>query len=136
MELVSGVTTLPDNDVLALYMQVQHLGVPVYVLETRPPADREAFFAAVRNVLPLDPPLASSRSWDALTDSLWEGLETLNSSRVVILWPDAHQMKSWAPSDYEIAVSVLQDVANSLLEDRMEVCVYLSASEKTAYRTR
>ncbi len=135
LKLSPGVTILREHEVRALYQQIQHVGHPIFVLETKRPADREAFFTAVRNALPLDPPLASSRSWDALSDSLWEGLETLDASRVVILWPDAYRMKARAPSDYEIAVSVLDQVANSLQVDArtaghsIEVCVYLASAE-------
>ena len=135
VELASGVTACSEHDVRMLHEQVQHLGVPVFVLETGVPADRHTFFAAVRSAFPLDPPVISSRSWDAFSDSLWEGIETLGASQVVILWPDAHQMKSGAPDDYETAIAVLDDVAHSLqgisntARHSIELCVYVSSAE-------
>lgn len=35
---------------------------------------KDDFFEAVRAVLPLDPPLVLNKVWDALSDSIWEGL--------------------------------------------------------------
>jgi hypothetical protein len=50
---------------------VRH-NIPAYVISTDKRAGREAFFDTVRSALPMDPPLVSCRSWDALSDSLWE----------------------------------------------------------------
>ena len=91
-------------------------GATTYVLSVPEPADRAAFFDAVRNTFPLDPPLIGSRSWDALSDSLWEGLRTLDATQVVIVWRDAEIMSKTHPSDYQIAVAVLEDITATLAE--------------------
>jgi hypothetical protein len=61
----------------------------------------------------------SYRSWDALSDSLWEGLFTHPARRIAILWSNTTVMASSASSDFQIAVGVLADVANSLPDPRM-----------------
>ena len=91
-------------------------GATTYVLSVPEPADRAAFFDAVRNTFPLDPPLIGSRSWDALSDSLWEGLRTLDATQVVIVWRDAEIMSKTHPSDYQIAVAVLEDITATLAD--------------------
>ncbi|WP_326952261.1 barstar family protein [Amycolatopsis sp. NBC_01286] len=118
MEISPGIIALPEKEVRALYREFRSGGYRVYLLETGFNADREAFFSAVQKTLPLDPPLVSSRSWEALSDSLWEGLVALAESKVVIAWPDAHRMMSVSPYDYEIAVSVMGDVISSLCGPR------------------
>ncbi|WP_428957356.1 hypothetical protein [Streptomyces sp. cg35] len=54
-----------------------HRDGPTLVVSTEGRMDREAFLGAVRESLPLEPPLESSLSWDALSDSLRAGLHTL-----------------------------------------------------------
>ncbi|MEU4684313.1 barstar family protein [Streptomyces xinghaiensis] len=86
----------------------------LFRLTTEGRSGREAFFDAARRTLPLDPPLAGSRSWDALADSLWEGIHTLERDRVVLLWPDAASFAEASPEEFRTAVDVLTDVAESL----------------------
>ncbi len=80
---------------------------------------RGAFFAAARAGLPLDPPLMSSRSWDALSDSLGGGLIELGSARVVIHWPDADEFAARCPAEFKIARSILDDVASLMADPTM-----------------
>jgi hypothetical protein len=87
-------------------------------LSTGDGAGRDAFFDAVRNTLPLDPPLVSNWSWDALSDSLFGGLYALGVNRVVVVWPDAPALRDASPADYATAVSVLNDVAELLAEPK------------------
>jgi hypothetical protein len=39
--------------------------------------DAQSLFAEINRKLPLDPPLSGRVNWDALSDSLWGGLEKL-----------------------------------------------------------
>jgi barstar (barnase inhibitor) len=137
VEISSGITTLPEGEVRALGRRFQGRGYRVYLLETGSSADREAFFSAVREVLPLDPPMVSSRSWEALSDSLWEGLVELAESQVVITWPDAYKMKSTSPRDYKMAISVLGDVVGYLREPRsvgnpVILAIYAASGEESS----
>lgn len=36
--------------------------------------DRKALFRCLSASLPMDPPIQSDRSWDALSDSIWGGV--------------------------------------------------------------
>ncbi|NJP99981.1 barstar family protein [Streptomyces zingiberis] len=92
---------------------------------------RAAFFDAVRRTLPLDPPLVGSGSWDALSDSLWEGIHGQRCERVVIVWPDAASFAEASPEEFRTALDVLADVAETLSDERAtvgrptELCVYI-----------
>lgn len=104
-------------DVEETRRQAEQAGFTTFVLPAEGVLDRASFFDAVRATFPLDPPLVGSRSWDALSDSLWEGLYAHESRRIAILWPGASAMANTASSDFETALNVLADVAN-LLADR------------------
>lgn len=79
--------------------------------------DQATFFAAVRETLPLDPPVRTDRSWDALADSLWEGLHRLDGNKIAIIWPDAARMASSDPGAFDTATAVLADTAHLLADD-------------------
>ncbi|MEO8552435.1 MAG: barstar family protein [Kofleriaceae bacterium] len=81
--------------------------------------DKASFFRAARDTLPLDPP--AEGSWDALDDSLWEGLYQLTSESILIVWPDADPMVRCAPEDFRIAEEILADVASSLADRELTV---------------
>lgn len=83
-------------------------------------ADHTSFFDAVRATLPLDP-LVGSRSWDALSDSLWEGLYLHAGLRCAILWPGADTLAARSVGTFETALAVLADVAK-LLADPVATC--------------
>ncbi|KNE81693.1 hypothetical protein ADZ36_15235 [Streptomyces fradiae] len=93
----------------------------LFQLSTEGRSGREAFFDAARRTLPLGPPLAGSRSWDALADSLWEGIRALERDRVVLLWPDAASFAETSPEEFRTAVDVLTDVAVSLSDEHATV---------------
>jgi Barstar (barnase inhibitor) len=89
-------------------------GAAVFDLATARGSTRQAFFDAVRAALPLDPPLVRSQSWDTLSDSVWGGLDSLDTRTIVITWRDASTFKDVAPAEFEIASSTLHDVAERL----------------------
>jgi len=60
----------------------------VFTLSEPESTSAESFFDSVRNSLPLDPPSIGS-SWDALADSLFEGLSELDDDELLIVWPNA-----------------------------------------------
>lgn len=83
----------------------------------------DEFFEGVRRTLPLDPPLHSNRSWDALEDSLWAGLHSLGESRIVMVWPDAFEMEVHSPKDFAIAENILSELPPSLADTKLTVGV-------------
>ncbi len=118
MELRPGLVRTATLDVEATRRQASQAGYTTFVLPAKGIVDRVSFFDAVRATFPLDPPLVGSRSWDAMSDSLWEGLYALPDQRIAILWPNARTMASAALPDFETAVNVLTDVATLLADPR------------------
>ena len=118
MQLQPGPVLTPTLDVEETRRQARQAGYSTFVLPAEGIVDRVSFFDAVRAVLPLDPPLIGSRSWDAMSDSLWEGLYALPDRRIAILWPNARTMASAASSDFKMALDLLTDVAALLADSR------------------
>ncbi|MET8884366.1 barstar family protein [Streptomyces rubiginosohelvolus] len=103
-------------------------------LSTAGRVDKESFFSAVRQSLPLDPPLESSRSWDALSDSLWEGLHAMGERKLTLVWVDAGVVEVGDEEDLKIALHVLRDLAESLSDidatvgEPTELSVYVAVA--------
>ena len=116
MNLDPGLFDARDLNLETLVAEAKTAGFKVLLLK-QGISTREALFDAVRQSLPLDPPIVSSRSWDALSDSLWGGLASLDQDRILILWPSSTTMATSSPRDYETAVEVLKDVIASLAND-------------------
>ncbi|VWX61952.1 hypothetical protein VARIO8X_50579 [Burkholderiales bacterium 8X] len=74
---------------------------------------KKGFFASIKHSLPLDPPLQNDHSWDALADSLWEGLYRLPEEKILVLWPGASRLAAMAPTQYAMAIDVLAELATS-----------------------
>ncbi|MDA8455068.1 barstar family protein [Acidovorax sp. GBBC 3334] len=82
-------------------------------------SSKDDFFDGVRCLLSLDPPLRSNRSWDALADSLWAGLDNISEGNIIIVWPNVSEMKSNAPRDFDIAINILSDLSMSFLNSEV-----------------
>lgn len=82
-------------------------------------ASRNQFFDAIRDNCPLDPPLQSNRSWDALADSLWSGLDEEDNERIAIFWPDSDRMAAAEPDTYAIATDIFEDLCVSLADSNV-----------------
>src|SRR5688572_24842285 len=121
MELKPGLHRTGALDVEATRRQAEEEGFTTFVLPAVGIVDRPSFFDAVRTTFPLEPLLPGHRSWDSLSDSLFEGLYTHTAQRFLILWPGTHAMATSALSDFEIAVDVLAQVAR-LLADPNPTC--------------
>lgn len=110
-----GVRFVPDLEGDDAPEAAHRAGATSYVLP-RGVVDRARFFDAVRATLPLDPPLQGSASWDALADSLWEGLHQARARRVWIVWPGADAMARAARDDFALAVRVMASVIELLAD--------------------
>lgn len=117
MEWKTAILRTESLDLQATRWHAEHEGFATFVLPAQGIVDRATFFEAVRVTLPLDPPVLGVGSWDALSDSLWQGLHTCEHGRIAIFWPGARAFQDTAPSDFEMALNVLADVSN-LLADR------------------
>jgi hypothetical protein len=119
MEFYPGLTTVDPAIADEIAIVARRANLPVFIISTAKGIGRDALFDSVRATLPLDPPLESSRSWDALSDSLWEGLRLLRSDTLVIIWPDASTYRRTSPAEYATALSILNDVVESIADDEM-----------------
>lgn len=115
MEIKKGLHRTGALNVEATRLGAEQAGFTVFVLPTGI-VDRTSFFDAVRATFPLDPPLVGSRSWEALSDSLWEGLYTHPARRIAIVWQGTRSMASSTAPDFDMALHVLSDVANLLAD--------------------
>jgi hypothetical protein len=69
--------------------------------------DGESFLAALRQLIPLDPPINSFKKQDALSDSISGGLYTMGPGPVAIVWPEPETMRRDSPNDFATAVDLL-----------------------------
>lgn len=82
-------------------------------------ASSDDFFNAVRCLVPLDPKISRDGSWDALEDSLWEGLHSrVTETKIAILWPSASLMRESAPTDFMIASEILRELTVTLSDEQ------------------
>jgi Barstar (barnase inhibitor) len=107
-----------DPDVLAEQLRAQGWGV--YVLPASM-TDGEEFIVAAKAMLPLDPPLMSNDNWNALSDSLWEGLYESGHDRIAIVWPGSGAMAVGDRDSFENARAVLSLVAETLSDPKATV---------------
>lgn len=113
MKTENGVLTLSSQKAEGLLKELVSDGWTVFYLPNNI-LSKSDFFSGVIATLPLDPPLQSNRSWDALSDSLWEGLLGIDEKRIAIVWPNPSKMKAQEPSDCVIAESVLKELTSTL----------------------
>jgi Barstar (barnase inhibitor) len=110
-----GLQQIADFDVETGVRELVNRGSRVFMLPGGI-KDKCAFFEGIRKSLPLDPPVVSNHSWDALSDSLWGGLDGLDASEIAIIWPGSAEMATAQPEDFEIAKSILSDLTESLAD--------------------
>ncbi|XIE80901.1 barstar family protein [Streptomyces sp. SBR177] len=120
MTITTGLHEVSRTALPGILDEAARQGVPVFTLSTGGRTDKEAFFRAVREALPLDPPLGPGRVWDALADSVWNGLQELGAPLVVVVWPDAGPVAG-AEGDHGIALDILRELVASLADDRFTV---------------
>lgn len=113
MELTPGVYEVSPSEAELLTAEATAIGATVYKLQGDEVVDRDSFFDAVRTTLPLSPPIVSNYSWDALSDSMWSGLDELESSRILIVWSNSNRLKE-SPIDLDIAVDIFRDITESI----------------------
>jgi len=79
-----GLRQIADFDVETGARELANCGNRVFLLASGI-KDKRAFFEGVRRSLPLDPPLVGDHTWDALSDSLWNGLHGVDASAIAII---------------------------------------------------
>lgn len=132
MALVRGVHEVSAAELASAVHVGSTMGAAIFSLSTHGAATLADFFDAVRANLPLDPPVVGSTSWDALSDSLWEGIHEVGAAIVLITWTGAADLQRASPKDYETAMSVFRDLISTLGNETytagepQEVCVYVA----------
>lgn len=109
----SGITTITNASVDEVERSLAATGARVFVLGDGI-LTKQAFFDAIRNVLPLVPPVDGNSSWEALSDSLFEGLHQLPDSHIAIVWPNTSLMASSQPDDFAIATDILAYISATI----------------------
>jgi hypothetical protein len=133
MELRRGLTIIDPSQAQEVRDEAARRDILIYVISTRGQAGRDVIFDAIRRALPLNPPILTSRSWDALADSMWEGIYLLNRPCVVVLWPDSSPFSEAAADEFQIALSVFEQVASELADvgftvgRAVEACFYVGS---------
>ena len=115
-----GLQQIADFDVETGVRELINRGNRVFLLP-RGIKDKRAFFEGIRKSLPLDPPVVGDHSWDALSDSLWTGLDGVDANAIAIIWPGSVEMAKSQPKDFEIAKSILSDLTGSLADTEVTV---------------
>jgi len=118
MEFITGLHATANLNVEETRRRAEQAGFTAFVFPETGIVSRESFFDAVRATFPLDPPLVGFRSWDALSDSLWEGLYRHPSQKIAILWKNTRAIADIASTEFDTALAVLSDVAKSLADAR------------------
>ena len=113
-----GLFTINASEADNIVSECEHEGWRIFRLPNNI-SSKDDFFAGVRRTLPLDPELRSNRSWDALADSLWAGLDSLREDKIIVIWPDPSLMEAHAQKDFFIAESVLSELSLSLADAEM-----------------
>lgn len=135
MESISRLTFVTPVELESVLRDAGWSCASLFTITTEGVSGKGGFFNAVRLTFPLDPPLQSARSWDALADSLFEGLLSVKSARILIVWNGAWSMYNESPEAFETAVEVLGHVAGQLADPRAtagqhkDVQVYVVASD-------
>ena len=89
-------------------------GFTIFELPDDQISDIEAFFRAVVQVVPTDPPLSGRLNADAFVDSVWEGFRLLGVDKVAILWKNADKMLNGGLQDLITISDLLQEIARTL----------------------
>jgi hypothetical protein len=100
-----------------LIQSLKQDGYKIFELNGKTIKDSGSFFEEAIRKLPLDPVLASGNvNWDAFSDSLWSGLDELESARMAILWTDCSGMLEWNLCEFLTAVDSFKQVSMSLYD--------------------
>lgn len=112
-----GINYLLNNDTLSLKEEFEKNSWLVYIFEGTGIVSKESFFNKIKNTLPLDPPLGDYNVWDALQDSLFGGIDLLESKKICIIWDNHQIMENAAAKDYKIILEIFEEVAGLLKDD-------------------
>jgi hypothetical protein len=108
---ISGLVVVAPNEIAPIVSRSAE-GARVLRVGVAGRDTRAELFAALTAALPMDPPIASDRSWDALSDSLEGGLHVYPARDVLIVIDDATALARALPGEYAILREVLSDASD------------------------
>ncbi|WP_037366739.1 barstar family protein [Amycolatopsis orientalis] len=110
-EIKPGLSVVAELDLGELTRHASREGFRVLVLSGVGPG-KKSFFDQVETQLPTDPPLGKVNVWDALADSLWEGMRCLPEHKLLLVWLDSKEFADNSPDEFAVALSVLRDLTD------------------------
>jgi hypothetical protein len=114
---LSGFFFFPEKEISNIICKYKSLDYRIFELPKNIKS-KDDFFNSIRKVLPLDPPLISNKSWDALDDSLWSGLDSLPENNILIIWPSVYSMKNTDIKSFIIINEIFKNLPKSLAEKK------------------
>jgi hypothetical protein len=97
---------LSADEAEAVAEEAERHGAAVLRLDTSGSGSLSEFFAGVRAHLPLDPPVTPPPQdhdvWDALAESLRQGIFQLGVRNVFLVWAGSSLLREQAPGDADI----------------------------------
>ena len=120
MKLTRGVHKVSASEAEKLAAEAAAQATTMYLIRGDQAVDCASFFDAVRASLPLNPPIFSSDNWDALSDSIWNGLDESDTNRILIVRSNSDRLKE-SPKDFETALYVLQDITETIASPELTV---------------
>jgi hypothetical protein len=82
------------------------------------PSDTSGFFSLVKSAFPLDPPISGRIHWDAFDDSLWGGLDEVESGKVALVVRDAVSFRTSNYEDFQLAIEIIERVASEVQQEK------------------
>lgn len=114
MNPIPGISYISESEIDKFDQETRAAGFKVYHLATGDASDKESFIRAVSRVLPLDPPIVGFRNWDALSDSLFGGLDSQDVKGITIMWTGGATLEGRSRGDFDMAVSMFHQVVELL----------------------
>lgn len=114
---LSGFFFFSEKEISHIICKYKSLGYRIFKLPKNIQS-KDDFFNGIRKVLPLDPPLISNKSWDALDDSLWSGLDSLPENNILIIWPSVYPIKNTDTKSFMIINEIFKNLPKSLAEEK------------------
>ena len=102
---------LPEERLDALHRQLVKEEFCVFRLESI--SSRADFVRVIKEHLPLNPPIVLG-VWEAINDSLFNGIADLSERKIAIVWKDAHKLMDAEDEEFAIAINVLISVVEDL----------------------
>lgn len=121
--LKSGLFYSTNEEAKELLTQAKNEGFAVFLI--RNSKSKQEFIANARKAFPLDPPLESNDNWDALSDSLWGGLDGCGAGKIFILWSDSNSLYLGCQKSYSAIKDIFDNIILSTQSNHLSVKTFV-----------